>query len=158
MRGGDGVLLLNLTRSYDLLRGAEALTPDKEQRIVDDLILAGCADTECWDEINNSVRLFARSAHWSADYSDDPKACVAPLTVSKNCSKKASTPTASWRVPILFRHVYLMRMPLPTCRRLQRSTWLPTQRRDANRPSHPTLTLIAIDWRLKVWCACSTPI
>ena len=51
--GGDGMLLLNLTRAYDLLRGAEALTPDREQRIVKDLILAGCADTECWNEINN---------------------------------------------------------------------------------------------------------
>ena len=51
--GGDGMLLLNLTRAYDLLRGAEALTPDREQRIVEDLILAGCADTECWNEINN---------------------------------------------------------------------------------------------------------
>jgi hypothetical protein len=51
--GGDGTLLLELTRAYDLLRGAEVLTPEREQRIVDDLILAGCADTECWNEINN---------------------------------------------------------------------------------------------------------
>ena len=51
--GGDGSLLLELTRAYDLLRGSEALTPDAERRIVDDFILAGCADMECWDEINN---------------------------------------------------------------------------------------------------------
>ena len=90
------MLLLNLTRAYDLLRGAEA-TPI-EQRIVDDLILAGCA-IRCWDEINNKCPPVRALSALVGDYSNDPKACVAPLTVSKDCSKKASTPTAYMRSP-----------------------------------------------------------
>jgi len=57
--GGDGSTILNVTVAYDLIREAKrpdatpVLTPEMERRIVDDLILAGCADSENWKDINN---------------------------------------------------------------------------------------------------------
>lgn len=57
--GSDGGTILSCTIGYDLIRdatredGTRMLTPDMEQRIVNDLILAGCADTEHWSDINN---------------------------------------------------------------------------------------------------------
>ena len=57
--GSDGGAILHVTVAYDLIRealrpdGTPVLSRDMEQRIVNDLILAGCADTEHWDDINN---------------------------------------------------------------------------------------------------------
>lgn len=57
--GSDGGMLLNVTVAYDLIHearypdGRPVLAPEAEKRIVNDLILAGCADTEQWSEINN---------------------------------------------------------------------------------------------------------
>jgi hypothetical protein len=57
--GGEGSYLLNWTVSYDLIRdatfadGTKVLTPEMDERIVNDLILAGCADLENYRAINN---------------------------------------------------------------------------------------------------------
>lgn len=57
--GTDAGFILNLTAAYDLIRGAKkpdgspVLSPEAERRIVEDLILAGCADSENYNEINN---------------------------------------------------------------------------------------------------------
>lgn len=57
--GADSGLLLKVLRSYELVRSASyadgqaLLTPEMDQRICQDLLLAGCDDTEHWDEINN---------------------------------------------------------------------------------------------------------
>jgi len=57
--GGEGSFLLNCTVAYDLIRdatvadGTRVLSDEMERRIVDDLILAGCADLENYDAINN---------------------------------------------------------------------------------------------------------
>ena len=57
--GSDGWYLLAIVQAYELIRsarqadGSPVITPDMDRRIVDDLILAGCADTENWNDINN---------------------------------------------------------------------------------------------------------
>ncbi|MBN1291619.1 MAG: heparinase II/III family protein, partial [Candidatus Latescibacteria bacterium] len=57
--GGDGGIILQVTAAYDLIRNARlpngkpVLTPEMEDRIIDDLLIAGCDDMENWDEINN---------------------------------------------------------------------------------------------------------
>ena len=57
--GSDGGIILNITVAYDLIRSARfpdgrpVLTPEMDKRIVDDLIIAGCDDSENWKEINN---------------------------------------------------------------------------------------------------------
>ncbi len=57
--GGEGGFLLNCTVAYDLIRdakyedGTRVLTEEMEQHIVNDLILAGCADLENYPDINN---------------------------------------------------------------------------------------------------------
>jgi len=57
--GGEGGFLLRCTVAYDLIRdatfddGAPVLSEEMDRRIVDDLILAGCADLENYDAINN---------------------------------------------------------------------------------------------------------
>ena len=57
--GSDGRMILSVTLAWDLVRGAReadgspVITPEMDRRIVDDLILAGWADTENWNAINN---------------------------------------------------------------------------------------------------------
>jgi len=57
--GSDGGTILNVIVAYDLIRearypdGAPVINPEIEERIVNDLILAGCEDSENWDDINN---------------------------------------------------------------------------------------------------------
>lgn len=57
--GGDGSTILALTVAYDLIRdakhadGTPLLTEEMDRRIVNDLILAGCRDSENWQAINN---------------------------------------------------------------------------------------------------------
>ncbi len=57
--GSDGGIILSVTLSYDLIReatyqdGTPVITPEMDRRIREDLILAGCADTENWNDINN---------------------------------------------------------------------------------------------------------
>jgi len=57
--GSDGGFILNMTVAYDLIRdacyddGRPVVTPEMENRIVNDLIIAGCEDSENWAEINN---------------------------------------------------------------------------------------------------------
>ncbi|MDA0746891.1 MAG: hypothetical protein O2954_10255, partial [bacterium] len=57
--GSDGGTLLRVTRAYECIRhakhpdGTPVLTPDMDHRIINDLILAGCIDTEHWNDINN---------------------------------------------------------------------------------------------------------
>ncbi|MGC9317410.1 MAG: heparinase II/III domain-containing protein [Armatimonadota bacterium] len=57
--GGEGSFLLDCTVAYDLIRdarrddGTPVLTDEMDERIVSDLILAGCADLENYDNINN---------------------------------------------------------------------------------------------------------
>lgn len=57
--GSDGWYILRVVMAYDLIRSARdadgslVITPEMDRRIVDDLILAGCADTENWNDINN---------------------------------------------------------------------------------------------------------
>ena len=57
--GSDGRSILSATLAWDLIRGAReadgspVITPQMNRRIVDDLILAGWADTEHWNDINN---------------------------------------------------------------------------------------------------------
>jgi len=84
--GGDGSTILAMTVAYDLIReakhpdGTPVLTAEMDRRIVDDLILAGCADSANWQDINNKCGpgralsaavgvLFGRpeSARWAFD-------------------------------------------------------------------------------------------
>ncbi|MFW6438349.1 MAG: hypothetical protein ACOCZ7_04970, partial [Armatimonadota bacterium] len=57
--GGEGSMLLDCTVAYDLIRdatfadGTSVLTEEMDRRIVNDLILAGCADLENYSAINN---------------------------------------------------------------------------------------------------------
>jgi len=57
--GGDGGTILNMTVAYDLIRdakhadGTPLLSPETDRRIVNDLLLAGCNDSENWKAINN---------------------------------------------------------------------------------------------------------
>ncbi len=57
--GSDASFILDATVVYDLIHeakrsdGAPVLSTEMNRRIVDDLILAGCADAENWNEINN---------------------------------------------------------------------------------------------------------
>jgi len=57
--GGEGDALLSITVAYDLTRDAKypdgqpVYSADMARRITDDLILAGCADMENYNEINN---------------------------------------------------------------------------------------------------------
>ena len=57
--GGDSGILLPITLAYDLIRDAQdaggepIISAEMDQRIRRDLILAGCDDMECWNEINN---------------------------------------------------------------------------------------------------------
>ncbi len=57
--GSDGGMILSMTLSYDLVReaacedGTPVITPEMDRRIREDLILAGCVDTENWNDINN---------------------------------------------------------------------------------------------------------
>lgn len=57
--GSDGRLILDMTVAYDLIHEAErpdgrpVLSPEMSEQIVNDLILAGCEDTENWNAINN---------------------------------------------------------------------------------------------------------
>lgn len=57
--GGDGGTILNMTVAYDLIRhakradGSAVLTSEMDRRIVNDLLLAGCNDSENWADINN---------------------------------------------------------------------------------------------------------
>lgn len=57
--GTDAGMILNMAVAYDLIRGAKrpdggpVIVPEADRQIVNDLILAGCADSENYDEINN---------------------------------------------------------------------------------------------------------
>ncbi|MFV1968270.1 MAG: hypothetical protein ACC628_22835, partial [Pirellulaceae bacterium] len=57
--GGDGGTILQMLVAYDLIRDAQSpdgtpvLTPEMDRRIRDDLLIAGCEDSENWKEINN---------------------------------------------------------------------------------------------------------
>jgi len=57
--GGDAGIILQVTVAYDLIRnallpdGKPVLTPEMDEHIVNDLIIAGCDDMENWDAINN---------------------------------------------------------------------------------------------------------
>ena len=57
--GGDGGTILQMTVAYDLIRdaryptGEKVLTTEMERRIKNDLLVAGCEDSENWKEINN---------------------------------------------------------------------------------------------------------
>ncbi len=57
--GGDGSTILQMLVAYDLIRdarhpdGTPVLTPETDRRIRDDLLLAGCEDSENWKDINN---------------------------------------------------------------------------------------------------------
>jgi len=57
--GGDGSTILDMTVAYDLIRdakrsdGTPVLSEPMDRRIVNDLILAGCRDSENWQAINN---------------------------------------------------------------------------------------------------------
>ncbi len=57
--GSDGGMILNAALSYELIRNAKSedgtpvLTAEMDRRIREDLILAGCEDTENWPDINN---------------------------------------------------------------------------------------------------------
>ncbi len=57
--GGDGSTILQMLVAYDLIRDAQrpdgtpVLTPEMDRRIRDDLLLAGCEDSENWKDINN---------------------------------------------------------------------------------------------------------
>ncbi len=57
--GGDAGILLQIALAYELIRDAKnasgqaILSQEMDQRIGHDLILAGCDDMECWNEINN---------------------------------------------------------------------------------------------------------
>ena len=49
--GSDARTLLHVALAYDAIR--EALSLDEDRRVREDLLLACCADSENWDEINN---------------------------------------------------------------------------------------------------------
>lgn len=57
--GGDGGTILDMTIAYDLIRdatnadGKPIMSEETRDRIVRDLILAGCRDSQNWNEINN---------------------------------------------------------------------------------------------------------
>jgi len=57
--GGDGSTILQMLVAYDLIRdaryadGTPVLTEEMDQRIKNDLLLAGCEDSEHWKDINN---------------------------------------------------------------------------------------------------------
>lgn len=57
--GGDGSTILDMLVAYDLIRdarhadGTPVLTPEMDRRIREDLLLAGCEDSENWKDINN---------------------------------------------------------------------------------------------------------
>ncbi|MDP2983926.1 MAG: heparinase II/III family protein [Candidatus Latescibacter sp.] len=57
--GSDASFILNMTIAYDLIHeakhadGTPVVTQEMDKRIVNDLILAGSADSDNWDEINN---------------------------------------------------------------------------------------------------------
>jgi hypothetical protein len=57
--GTDAGMILNMTVAYDLIHeakrsdGTPVFSPEAEKRVVNDLILAGCADSENYNEINN---------------------------------------------------------------------------------------------------------
>lgn len=57
--GSDGGLILDMTVAYDLIHearmpdGSPVITSAMENRIVNNLIIAGCVDSEHWAEINN---------------------------------------------------------------------------------------------------------
>ena len=57
--GSDGGFILNMAVAYDLIHearhadGTTVIAPDMDDRIVNDLIIAGCVDSEHWAEINN---------------------------------------------------------------------------------------------------------
>ena len=57
--GGDGSTILQMLVAYDLIRdargpdGTPVLTPEMDWRIRNDLLLAGCEDSENWKDINN---------------------------------------------------------------------------------------------------------
>ena len=57
--GGDGSTILSMLVAYDLIRDAQypdgrpVLTPEMDRRIQNDLLLAGCEDSENWKAINN---------------------------------------------------------------------------------------------------------
>jgi hypothetical protein len=57
--GGDGSTILEMLVAYDLIKdarhadGRPVLTPEMNTRIRDDLLIAGCEDSEHWRDINN---------------------------------------------------------------------------------------------------------
>ena len=57
--GSDAQMILDMAVAYDLIHeakragGSPVLTPEADRRIVQDLILPGCEDSENWAEINN---------------------------------------------------------------------------------------------------------
>ncbi len=57
--GGDGGTILQMLVAYDLIHdarhpdGMPVLTPEMDRRIRNDLLLAGCEDSENWKAINN---------------------------------------------------------------------------------------------------------
>ena len=57
--GGDGNTILQMLVAYDLIRDAQhadgtpVLSPEVDHRIRNDLLLAGCDDSENWKDINN---------------------------------------------------------------------------------------------------------
>ncbi|MCE5249354.1 heparinase II/III-family protein [bacterium] len=57
--GTDGDFILDMTVAYDLIRNARTadgkpvISVEMKKHIVNDLIIAGCVDSENWDEINN---------------------------------------------------------------------------------------------------------
>ena len=57
--GGDGGTILQMLVAYDLISdarrpdGTPVLTPEIDRRIRNDLLLAGCEDSENWKDINN---------------------------------------------------------------------------------------------------------
>ena len=68
-KGSDAGALIALTVAFDLIRGAEhpdgrpLLGEESERRILEDLILAGCADMEHWNSLSNKgTAVFALSA------------------------------------------------------------------------------------------------
>ena len=68
-KGSDAGALFSLTVAYDLIRDAEypdgrrLLDEDTERRILEDLILAGCADMEHWNSLSNKgTAVFVLSA------------------------------------------------------------------------------------------------
>ena len=60
--GGDGGTILQMLVAYDLIRdarhpdGTPVLTPEMDRRIRDDLLLAGCEDSENWTRHQQQVR------------------------------------------------------------------------------------------------------